>query len=396
MNNFCVALFNAIRKNNDVRIRPCCVFKPKEISYDIPDYINSDYMSGVRDRMINNEQVPECRVCWDKEQHGIESLRHIYNQQFLNDKIIPDRLVKKAGVMNKIVHADIKIGNTCNFACAMCHPGDSSLIYNKFKKNPDNEFVKEYTQTFSKFMTPGNNAKFRSHSLLVLEDVLKNDSIRSIKLLGGEPLLEDKFLQQLIDIPAEKKKKMVLFLVTNGSVDLVETLTKLGEFKNIFLTVSLEGTGKIQEYVRKHSNWQQIESNICKFLEFNNPRWVLGVHHTMQALSLHGLSDLTTWCDNLKIRMTIQALTEPAYLGLNILNYDYRSRVTSNLSVDTSTNFSNIDTDASLIGDIHGYSLSREYTPDLVPKFLKYIEFYEADHNLKLSSIAPELFNSLN
>ena len=112
MNNFCAALFNAIRKDNDIRIRPCCVFKPKEISYDIPDYINSKYMSGVRDRMSNNEQVPECRVCWDKEQHGIESLRHIYNQQFLNDKIIPDRLVKKAVVMNKIVHADIKIGNT--------------------------------------------------------------------------------------------------------------------------------------------------------------------------------------------------------------------------------------------------------------------------------------------
>lgn len=395
MNNFCVALFNAIRKDNDMTIRPCCVFKPKEISYDIPDYMNSDYMSGVRDRMINNEQVPECRVCWDKEQHGIQSLRHIYNQQFLNDKIIPDRLVKKASA-GKIIHADINIGNTCNFACAMCHPGNSSLIYNKFQKNPNNEFVKEYTETFSRYMTSGNNAKLRSHSLLVLEDVLKNDSIRSIKLLGGEPLLEEKFLQQLIDIPAEKKKKMVLFLVTNGSVDLVETLTKLGEFKNIFLTVSLEGTGKIQEYVRKHSNWQQIESNICKFLEFNNPRWVLGVHHTMQALSLHGLSDLVTWCDNLKIRMTFQALTAPAYLGLNILNYDYRSKITSNLNVDTSTNFSNIDTDASLIGDIHRYSLSIEYTPDLVPKFLKYIEFYEADHNLKLSSIAPDLLNSLN
>jgi hypothetical protein len=212
MNNFCVALFNAIRKDNDMTIRPCCVFKPKEISYDIPDYMNSDYMSGVRDRMINNEQVPECRVCWDKEQHGIQSLRHIYNQQFLNDKIIPDRLVKKASA-GKIIHADINIGNTCNFACAMCHPGNSSLIYNKFQKNPNNEFVKEYTETFSRYMTSGNNAKLRSHSLLVLEDVLKNDSIRSIKLLGGEPLLEEKFLQQLIDIPAEKKKKMGLFLV---------------------------------------------------------------------------------------------------------------------------------------------------------------------------------------
>jgi hypothetical protein len=116
----------------------------------------------------------------------------------------------------------------------------------------------------------------------------------------------------------------------------------------------------------------------------------------MQALSLHGLSDLVTWCDNLKIRMTFQALTAPAYLGLNILNYDYRSKITSNLNVDTSTNFSNIDTDASPIGDIHRYSLSIEYTPDLVPKFLKYIEFYEADHNLKLSSIAPDLLNSLN
>ena len=392
MSKFCVALFNAIRKDQDFRIRPCCVFKSKKSIYEIDDYLKSDYMADARKRMIDGQSIPECSVCWQKEKAGLTSLRHIYNQQFLHNKNIPDNIAKKA--KTKIIQADIKIGNRCNYACAMCHPGDSSLIFNKYKANLDNKFVQEYSKKNSNFMDAKLNTNYRNTSLQMLDNVLSTTSVRSIKILGGEPLLEQEFLKRLASVPDAHKQKITLWVVTNGSIDLVNTLSKLGKYKAIVVTVSLEGTGKLQEYVRKRSSWQQIESNICKFLEFNNPRWFLGVHHTMQALSLHGLVDLITWCDGLGIKITYQNLTNPDYLSLAITSPEYRRQQMDNVNVQGTNNFQGED--LNLSGDLASYCLQQDYKPELVGKFLKYCKFYESDHNLKLLEVAPELLDSFN
>ena len=349
-------------------------------------------MLDIKQRMVAGQTVSECNVCWEKEQAGLTSLRHIYNQQFLHRKIIPQAIVKKA--RTEIIHADIKIGNRCNYACAMCHPGDSSLIFNKYKANPDNLFVKEYTKNYPDFMDANLNTNYRSTSLQMLDKVLATNTVRSIKLLGGEPLIEQEFLQRLADVPDVTKQKLSLFFTTNGSVNLAHTLTKLGNYKAFNIALSLEGTGKIQEYIRKRSNWKQIESNVEEFLDANNPTWTISVHHVVQALSLHGIKHLIGWCNNLDINLTYQNLVKPDYLSVAITTPEYRRQQLANVTLKGTNDFQGED--LNLTGDLASYCLQQEHKPELVEKFLKYCKFYESDHSLSISEVAPELLDSFN
>lgn len=386
MNTFCSALFNSIRKDNDFRIRPCCVFNPEVDHYTVEDYINSEYIGYLKLKMQQGTAIEECNTCWQREKHGLTSHRHLYNQYMLGAKIVPDAIIAKA--QSVITHADVKIGNRCNFACAMCHPGDSSLIHNRFAANPDNEFVQDYTRAYPHYMDVKTNTRFRNESLDYLRYVAADPNIRTIKILGGEPFVEREFIDTFAHLPEERKRKLSLYITTNGSFDLVEQCDVLGAFKNIFFTVSLEGVGAVQEYIRKRSSWTQIERNILRFRDAGLANRHLSIHHTLQALSLPGLGALIDWLVQHDLQCTYHLLTRPEYLSVELLDTDYRQEL---LEFDLQNTNQFWGDDIAMSGDIQGYALSKPYRAELASRFLRYIDFYEQDHTLTLEQCAPGL-----
>jgi len=394
MNKFCSALFNAIRKDNDFRIRPCCVFRPKKSIYELDQWLESDYLKGLKQSLLEGIEVPECNQCWLKEKNGFTSLRHIYNQHLLHVSEVPDSLARKA--QSNLVYADIKIGNTCNYSCVMCHPGDSSRIYSEWIKHPENDFVYDYLKNNHELINPKHFENQRIQSLKFLNKILDYPSVRSIKLLGGEPLLQQDFLKILSDVPDYKKSKITLNFVTNGSVDFIDTCNYLGNYKSINLVLSLEGIEHLQEYIRKYSNWTRISDNVDRFLKHRKSNCNLSVHHTIQALSLGGLSDLVQWCYNHNLKLSFQILTSPDYLAVSVLNPDYVSKKISLIKSSMVKEVLMIDDDNVSLSDVKNYVSCGEYRHDLRPKFLDYIDFYEKTHKLKLINVAPDLLDSLD
>lgn len=373
---FCVAMYNHVRTDSNMRISPCCVMFLKEEFYTLEEYTQSEYIQYLKLQMYRGEQPDECRWCWQSEANNLSSSRLQYNKLALGVEHIPRAISEKIYHSNIITLADIKIGNRCNFSCAMCHPGDSSQILRKYRQNLDNEFVKDYTKIFPQNMDPKTNTYFRNRSLQTLEDALNLDTIQDIKLLGGEPFLEKEFINRLINVPEDKKQKLRLHFVTNASFNLVDVVEQLGPYKLISILPSLEGIGITQDYIRKGSRWSEVEKNILDLLDKQYDNVHVGVNSVIQILNISTIHELSAWGKQHGISIDFSLLEQPNYLSVGIVDQSTRELLLK---------------DNSLIN----YVKEPVYTPELQEQFKRYIKFYEIDHTMQLEQIQPELYNAI-
>ena len=369
-------MYNYIRIDSDYAIRPCCTIFLEEDIHTVEEYMNSKYIQDLKLRMYNGERLKECRWCWQREQNNLPNQRHQYNQMALGVKEVPRAITNKIYNNDSIIYADIKIGNRCNFSCAMCHPGDSSQILNKYLKHKDNEFVKEYEQQFPGNMDPNANTFYRNRSVETLDYALSLPHIKDIKLLGGEPLLEKEFINKLINVPNDKKQKLRLHFVTNASFNLVDVVERLGPYKLISIQPSLEGIGITQDYIRKGSRWSEVEKNILDLLDKQYDNVHVGINSVIQILNISTIHELSAWSKQHGISVSFSLLEQPNYLSVGIVDQSTRELLLK---------------DHSLID----YVKEPVYTPELQEQFKRYIKFYEIDHTMQLEQIQPELYKAI-
>ena len=93
-------------------------------------------------------------------------------------------------------------------------------------------------------------------------------------MIGGEPLVMKQFYQ-LLDamVKTGYTDKMYCKFQTNMSV-LTQGKYKIEDyikhFKKFEFTVSLDGIGKVDEYIRRRSNWDDIVKNIKTLQKYPN------------------------------------------------------------------------------------------------------------------------------
>jgi sulfatase maturation enzyme AslB (radical SAM superfamily) len=192
--------------------------------------------------------------------------------------------------------------------------------------------------------------------------------VRHIKILGGEPLLDQVAMNMLSAIDLPEKARTSLIIITNGSVDLDATCQLLGDFQTIQFIISLEGVGAVQDYIRKGSSWTQIEKNIDNFLiKYSNSKNNLRIHHTVQALSLYHLHELVSWCDLRNIRLSTEILIKPEYMSVAVMPDQMRLECFQNL----------IDTRPALVESIQKI----DHRSDLIPQLQDFLNWYDPNNN---------------
>jgi len=399
---FCVAPWFQIRNQNDMSKRVCCAISDK-ITKHIPsqsisslEYLNSAPILELKKNLANGIKSEHCNDCWDKENNNIQSLRQSLNQLFTFQKD-PDSANWMDMYFNKknnfnsdiILSADIKVGNTCNYACVMCIPADSSLIYANWMANLDHPIVQSALAKDPDYLQRAKSFSFKNEKYIgYLTDILENNKhIRFLKFLGGEPFLDKFLIAKLRELPNSIKNKLSLFFVTNASKDFSDIIDSLGNFKYIQCTVSLEGIGEVQEWARYGSNWQEVEQNVLKAV--NNPKIDIAVLYTFQTATVLGFRDLATWCRNNNIKLENNIVDTPACLSIKTLPDEIRKK----LLVDIVNNKNIIDDTETRYEDLLVRVNDKDYDPSLRDDFFAYIEWYETNKNIKkLKNIFPELY----
>jgi MoaA/NifB/PqqE/SkfB family radical SAM enzyme len=230
----------AIQPNG--QIRPCCYFRPDEVPDDLnishPDPFNHPFLKYVRQMMLDDIPVEGCRNCYKDEQVSGRSMRTEVNESLIFGLPLgPER-----GKIEKLTNIDLAFSNVCNNRCRMCGPWLSTNWYSDAKK-------------LGMDIPRGVVAKNS-----VIEDYDLSD-LRFIKLIGGEPLMEqEKFIKLLNKCTLDK---LSILLVTNATLKPNEELFDLfKQCKRVDTHLSIDAYGPINNFLRKGSIWEEIDSNV--------------------------------------------------------------------------------------------------------------------------------------
>lgn len=401
---FCVAPWFQIRNENNGRKQVCCNIlseDPSSVDAEPLEFLNSPTNRDLKQKLHEGIKVKACRRCWHSEENGVTSLRQKLNGVLTNNSgDVPNSWLgsyfkhKDDFVSEHIFMADIKIGNTCNYACVMCVPDDSSMIYNDWRKKPNAPFIQEKLKEDPGYLdrVKSNGYKNKSYRQYV-KKILSDKGLRFLKILGGEPLLDQYLLEELKSLPEQQKRIMTLYIVTNGSKDLLETRNYLGSFKSIMFTISIEGTGEVQEYARYGSQWPLVSTNILNFQKhYPND---ISIHHTMQTATILGFRHLVEWISKNDLSLSVGLIDDPKHMGLWSLPTHVREQIKKQIkSVDLHVKQNNIGDEQTVsLADIVDMIDATPFEQDEYKKFLDYIKWYEEGKKVtKLVTLFPSLF----
>ena len=263
---------------------PCCAAKSGDFGNirdyaTVEDIVNTNAMKSVRAEMLAGQQPAACASCYREESLGLTSFRQNKNSDIQGIDI--DDLVTKTaqdGTISdfKMQYWDSRFSNVCNLKCRMCGP--------------------EYSHTWAE-ETKIKPYVIRANGDATWEELIARygdlSELREVYFAGGEALFQAEHWQMLDHLSKLGKRDIRITYTTN--------LTKLGygnyrienylkDFSNVLFIVSLDGTGKLLEYIRSGSKWEDIVENIAFVQTF--PGVKLKFNIVVTAYNIMQLSDI--------------------------------------------------------------------------------------------------------
>jgi MoaA/NifB/PqqE/SkfB family radical SAM enzyme len=238
---FCAYPFNTIFLGADGGVKTCCSAKEDigDINkQSIQEILQSPLARDIRQSIVNEQWHPQCEQCQKLEAMGARSERI---DQFSLSKF--DEFQSATKETFKLHKLDLRWSNLCNLACTYCYEYFSSKwsVIKGIKINANKADVEDSLFT------------------LIAENTNSVNSIETVNLLGGEPLLQ-KQNHRLIDLLPEKN----YYILTNLSIDLPNNTIapKLIANPNAQWGISFDTIGPKFEYVRHGANWSTFVDNL--------------------------------------------------------------------------------------------------------------------------------------
>lgn len=378
-NTFCVAPWVHATINPSGTISPCCVnlIETNHNFTQIIEWWNCKSVKDLRHDLFTGIKNKSCRICWNAESHGLESLRKIYNKEFFKH-------TRKDQFKNLLdwdsqtlpVTFELRLGNLCNLKCVMCDATSSSKILEEYKKN------QQHYSDLIEYIIPDTTIDYswpESAEFLKFSQYLK--TAKFIKITGGEPFMNPYILDILDQI--ENKKEVVLNLTTNGTIKNKRILKSLSQFKTIWFTVSIDDMFDRYEYIRQGANWNKLVNNLTFFKKLPNTYFSVSV--VVQAVNAIACADLFAYIDSLGFKINIIFLNFPTYLHINSLPDKVKQKAIDNLK-NLKVSPSNQQQVISTID----YLEKSKYDKYLLEKMIQYFQTLDKIRNTDFLSIFPE------
>jgi hypothetical protein len=222
---------------------------------------NKDY-NKIRQNMLQGVRNRNCRGCHVYEDKGIREQRWNYSFDW-----IARLKLKKIEDLTKIrnpLYYEIRPSSKCNAMCRMCTSSFSHLIEKENKTIKDKEFLSLIDNT----KTVRINNTF---------DRVDINTVKRLYVAGGDPSVMSsvyKFMEKCI----EQKKTDFTFNMQTNSVSIKPKFFNLcKQFTNMCISTSVDGAGKVNEYVRWNTVDKKQKENIHKFYQQGNKVHIISV-----------------------------------------------------------------------------------------------------------------------
>lgn len=296
------------------------------------DARNAKLVKEIRVSMLKGEQHPECRRCWDEEIFKIRSKR-LQTLEYYNNYEQAIKITAEDGSIPQdtpYVDFDLRFGNLCNLKCRMCAPTDSSMWYD------------DYTAMTGKVFDDTGFDWYKK------EDVWRDlesqiPMTERFYIIGGEPTLIQKHFD-FLELCVEKgyAKDIYLEYATNVTNIHQKYIDIWKNFKGIHIGCSVDGVGRVNDYVRFPSKWKMIEKNLEKLSIFESIKpWPLSQESqninvvlatTVNAYNIYYLDDLIKWnMQNHNFVISLHPLYRPGHLNAKVLPLKAKEAIAAKL-----------------------------------------------------------------
>lgn len=222
---------------------------PIKKTKDIKEWKTDLDFNQVREKMLAGKLLPNCSVCYDYENKGIESYRQFETKEWISKLGIHS--VEQLYEIDKPYFYELELNNICNVMCRGCNPKYSHLIAKEAAENniiASSESIKKYYSTTE---------------IVDIENLCKTTRVY---MQGGEPTIMPEvvsFLQQCIE---QNKTDFDLTMCTNGQHLSKYFLETINQFSSVNFSFSLDGYGPVNDYWRHGTEWKTVIAN-AKLLE---------------------------------------------------------------------------------------------------------------------------------
>ena len=293
---------------------PCCRYKTMRTSKDAKEYFESDEIKALRKDLLAGIKNKNCEACWIDEQNGGDSLRQISNRTIAhkgNFKI--SEQIEEPKLQN-ILSFDLTLGNLCNLKCVMCNPELSSQLLAESNANNDlKSLYNENTDFSQKTFDWPKQDEFIDWCKTFLPQAIH------IKFTGGEPFIIPWIDGVIEHIPDEQKAKCILHFTSNLTVINERLFENVHKFKEVWISVSVEGIQDTFEYLRFGHKWSTLHENLETVRKMNIPNLILKVNHVVQAPSFQSIESMVKYFDKLKMEINPILLRTPEHFTLSSL-----------------------------------------------------------------------------
>lgn len=317
---YCRVPFDGVTVTPTGRMHLCCEaqhnfsFETEQLKLakieSIDKWFNGDYLNKVRQAMLDGKPVKECEFCYKEERlYGTSPRIGINNRYFANNDNITEYSIKKV---------DLKLGNKCNLKCKMCFPYASSELWKEWKElgwNVDDPNKQTSWKYYDGYFEEDYSWPKNKQNLDKIKDVVVKAKL--IHVTGGEPTINPELYQLLKHcIDKGTAKDTVLEITTNATKIHPKFFFYVKQFKQLTLTISLDGTGSTYEYVRYPAKHDTVWQNVKRYREELDkmPNSKLQITFVLQLWNLHDSINSIKMYAPLADWFIIEPLNDPKFM----------------------------------------------------------------------------------
>lgn len=254
---------------------------------NLSDLESSQWLASLKDQFRNDTWPDECRRCQITEETTGNSVR-------LDS-------VKRHSVLSKIKNDYLVIGgvldNLCNSACQTCNSTLSTKIGSLHDRY--NYVIHNNYQSFNQLPT---------------------DRIVQLDINGGEPTYSKNYQELLRNLPKNLK---FLRVNTNGSRVLPNLEQILQSGIQVTITMSLDGTDIIHDYVRWPVKWTKFVDTVNHYVKIQDmyqDQLQIQSWTTVSAINLLDLENIVNFSSDQQLNWSYGLLEKPAALNVQYQN----------------------------------------------------------------------------
>jgi sulfatase maturation enzyme AslB (radical SAM superfamily) len=275
-------------------------------------------MQQLRADMLNETPNVACGRCYEQEQSGFFSGRKSANKHHGH------HIKKLEQNPFEMTYWDIRFSNLCNLKCRSCGHIFSSQWYQDQAKLAGGDW-KDRNQVL--------NYAGRTETDMWEQLLPHVDYVEQIYFAGGEPLLMEEHYRILDELVRRERFDVRLIYNTNFThTDLKgrSVFEYWKQFDSVAVGASLDGSGPHAEYIRKGTDWKQVEKNRIEMLQVC-PQVDFYISPTLSIMNAWHLPDFhRDWVEQGFIKpqdLNVNILQDPTYLRIDIAPMKYKQRL---------------------------------------------------------------------